>query len=468
MTMTSRNPATGAALRSYEEFTEAALESRLTQAADAFQRWRATPLDERAALMRRAADILDADRDELASLMTLEMGKPIAAAQAEAEKCARVCRYYADHAAAFLADEHIDTGREASFVRYQPLGPILAVMPWNFPLWQVFRFLAPALTAGNVGLLKHASNVPGCALAIEDVLRRAGFPDGVFQTLLVGSDAVERIIRDDRVRAVTLTGSEGAGAAVAAAAGKALKKTVLELGGSDPFIVMPSADVDRAADVAVTARTINNGQSCIAAKRFIIAAEIYNAFATRFIERMRALRIGDPLDPGTDIGPLATSSIRDELHDQVQASVRAGARLLTGGESIAGPGWFYPPTVLADAPRDSPAWREELFGPVATLFRVTDIDEAIAVANATSFGLGSAAWTSDRAEQARFADELEAGVVFINGMVASDPRLPFGGVKRSGYGRELGRTGMLEFVNIKTVVVENGDTDTGPGRAAAE
>jgi succinate-semialdehyde dehydrogenase / glutarate-semialdehyde dehydrogenase len=468
MTMTSRNPANGAALRSYEELTEAALETRLTRAADAFRRWRTAPLDERAALMRRAADILDADRDELARLMTLEMGKPIAAAQAEAEKCARVCRYYAEHAAAFLADEHIDTGREASFVRYQPLGPVLAVMPWNFPLWQVFRFLAPALTAGNVGLLKHASNVPGCALAIEDVLRRAGFPDGVFQTLLVGSDSVERIICDDRVRAVTLTGSEGAGAAVAAAAGKALKKTVLELGGSDPFIVMPSADVDRAAEVAVTARTINNGQSCIAAKRFIIASEIYDAFATRFIERMRALRVGDPLDPGTDIGPLATSSIRDELHEQVQASVRAGARLLSGGESMAGPGWFYPPTVLADAPRDSPAWREELFGPVATLFRVADIDEAMAVANATTFGLGSAAWTRERAEQARFADELEAGVVFINGMVASDPRLPFGGVKRSGYGRELGRAGMLEFVNIKTVVVENGDTETGRGRAAAE
>jgi succinate-semialdehyde dehydrogenase / glutarate-semialdehyde dehydrogenase len=339
-------------------------------------------------------------------------------------------------------------------VRYQPLGVILAIMPWNFPFWQVFRFAAPALMAGNVALLKHASSVPQCALAVEDIIRRAGFPADVLQALLIDTDATRELIADRRVRAVTLTGSERAGASVAAAAGSELKKTVLELGGSDPFIVMPSADLDAAVKTAVTARTINNGQSCIAAKRFIVADAIYDEFADAFVARMRDLRMGDPMDPGTQLGPLATESIRDDLHVQVEQSVKAGARLLLGGTVPAGDGWFYPPTVLADIPRDAPAWGEELFGPVASLFRVPDIDAAIRLANDSDFGLGSAAWTRDAAEQDRFTGELEAGMVCINGMVASDPRLPFGGIKRSGYGRELGRAGILEFVNMKTVVVE--------------
>jgi succinate-semialdehyde dehydrogenase / glutarate-semialdehyde dehydrogenase len=467
MPMTSRNPATGETLRTFDELTDAQLEEKLQLAIGAFERHRRTPLEERARKMRRAADILDSEKNEFGRLMTLEMGKPIAAAIAEAEKCAWVCRYYADNAADFLADEPVDTGDRTSFVRYQPIGPVLAVMPWNFPFWQVFRFVAPGLMAGNVGLLKHASNVPQCALAIEDIVRRAGFPDGVFQTLLVGSDAVERIIRDSRIRAVTLTGSEPAGAAVARVAGECIKKTVLELGGSDPFIVMGSADIAKAAATAVTARTINNGQSCIAAKRFIVADEVYDDFAAHFVRGMDALRMGDPLDEATQLGPLATDRLRDELHEQVEQSVRRGARVLTGGAHAAGPGWFYQPTILADIPQDSPAYRDELFGPVASLFRVRDIDEAITVANDSPFGLGAAAWTRDPAEQQRFTHELEAGLVFINGMVASDPRLPFGGVKNSGYGRELGRDGIREFLNIKTVVVE-GSLPPEPKHAAAE
>ena len=404
--------------------------------------------------MRRAAGILEADKHEFARIMTLEMGKPIGAAVAEVEKCAWVCRYYADHASAFLADESVDTGRPASFIRYQPLGIVLAIMPWNFPFWQVFRFLAPGLMAGNVGLLKHASSVPQCALAIEDIVRRAGFTDHVFQALLIDTDRVADIIAHPHVRAVTLTGSDGAGAAVAATAGRELKKTVLELGGSDPFIVMPSADLDAAISTAVTARTINNGQSCIAAKRFIVAEAIYDEFRERFTRTMAALRMGDPLDPATELGPLATRAIRDELHEQVRNSVDAGAALLTGGTVPDGDGWFYPPTVLDDIPEQAPAFREELFGPVASLFRVADVDDAIALANDSVYGLGSAAWTRDENEKARFIEGIEAGIVTINGMVASDPRLPFGGIRRSGYGRELGRAGILEFVNIKTVMVE--------------
>jgi succinate-semialdehyde dehydrogenase / glutarate-semialdehyde dehydrogenase len=454
MPMTSRNPATGEILRTFDELNAAQLEEKLQLAVHAFRHHRRTSIDERARMMRRAADILDNEKQELGRLMTLEMGKPITAAIAETEKCAWVCRYYADNAADFLADEPVDTGDRTSFVRYQPIGPVLAVMPWNFPFWQVFRFVAPGLMAGNVGLLKHASNVPQCALAIEDIVRRAGFAEGVFQALLVGSDAVERIIRDPRIRAVTLTGSEPAGAAVARVAGECIKKTVLELGGSDPFIVMGSADIEKAAATAVTARTINNGQSCIAAKRFIVADDVYDDFAARFVAGMQALRMGDPLDDGTQLGPLATDRLRDELHEQVEQSVRRGARVLTGGAPADGPGWFYQPTVLADIPADSPAHRDELFGPVASLFRVHGIDEAIAVANDSPFGLGAAAWTGDTAEQQRFTRELEAGLVFINGMVASDPRLPFGGVKNSGYGRELGRDGIREFLNIKSVVVE--------------
>jgi succinate-semialdehyde dehydrogenase/glutarate-semialdehyde dehydrogenase len=465
MTMTSRNPATGEILRTYDALSAEQLEQKLTLAESAFASHRRTSFARRAECMRAAGDILERDSLRLGRLMTLEMGKPIAAAIAEAEKCAWVCRYYADHAERFLADEEIDIGDRRSFIRHQPIGAVLAVMPWNFPFWQVFRFVAPAVMAGNVGVLKHASNVPGCALAIEDVMRRAGFDDGVFQALLVESDAVAALIRDPRIRAVTLTGSDRAGAAVAATAGECLKKSVLELGGSDPFIIMPSATLENAAETAVAARTINNGQSCIAAKRFIIADSIYDRFVPLFVERMRALRIGDPLDEQTQIGPLATRSIRDELAKQVDETVGRGARLLTGGRTPERPGWFYEPTVLEDIPGDSPAYRDELFGPVASLFRARDIDDAIRIANDSPFGLGSAAWTNDADEQRRFIAELDAGMVFINSMVASDPRLPFGGVKRSGYGRELGRIGILEFVNVKSVVVNPG---TGAAAGAAD
>jgi succinate-semialdehyde dehydrogenase/glutarate-semialdehyde dehydrogenase len=454
MPIRSINPATGELLAGFDTLSEPALRTRLDAAAAAAAAYRRTALAERAAWMHNAADILEQDRQHFAHLMTLEMGKPIGAAAAEAEKCARACRYYAEHAATFLADDAVDTGRVASYIRCQPLGIILAIMPWNFPFWQVFRFLAPALMAGNTALIKHASNVPQCALAIDDIIRRAGFPDGVCQTLFIETDTTHDVIRDPRVRAVTLTGSDRAGAAVAATAGSQLKKTVLELGGSDPFIILPGADLEAAIDTAVAARTINNGQSCIAAKRFIIADAIHDRFLDAFTARMAALRTGDPADPATQIGPLATEAIREDLHAQVVESVRAGARCLTGGHIPEGPGWFYPPTVLTDIPRHAPAYHEELFGPVAAVFRVPDLDAAIALANDSVYGLGSAVWTGDTHEQERAASELEAGIVCINGMVASDPRLPFGGVKRSGYGRELGRAGILEFVNMKTVMVE--------------
>ena len=392
--------------------------------------------------------------------MTTEMGKPLKAAISETEKCAWVCRYYAENAERHLADEVVETNAKRSYVRFQPLGPVLAVMPWNFPFWQVFRFAAPALMAGNVGLLKHASNVPQCALAIEDIFRRAGFPEGAFQTLLIGSDKVESILNDARVVAATLTGSEPAGASVASIAGKQIKKTVLELGGSDPFIVMPSANLDEAVTTAVKARTINNGQSCIAAKRFIVAAEIYTAFEKKFVEEMKALRIGDPLEESTDIGPLATTQIVKDLEKQVEQAVASGARVLTGGKRIDRPGNFYEPTVLVNVDPATPVSCEEIFGPVAMLFSVNNTDEAIHLANATPFGLGSAAWTNDAAEQEQFINELQAGCVFINGMVASDPRLPFGGVKHSGYGRELAEFGIREFVNIKTVWIGENKTAT--------
>jgi succinate-semialdehyde dehydrogenase/glutarate-semialdehyde dehydrogenase len=381
------------------------------------------------------------------------MGKPIAAARAEAAKCALACRYYAEHGERLLADEPIDAGPGRAFIRYQPIGAVLAVMPWNFPFWQVFRFAAPALMAGNVGLLKHASNVPQCALAIEEIIRRAGFPADVFQTLLIGAAAVEGILNDRRVKAATLTGSEPAGIAVAAQAGRQIKKTVLELGGSDPFVVMPSADLGRAVKTAIQARILNNGQSCIAAKRFIVDARIADEFERRFVTGMAALRIGDPMDESTDVGPLATPAILEELESQVSRSVAMGARLLTGGHRLPRPGNFYAPTVLVGVPENAPAYRDELFGPVAVMFRARDIDDAIRLANDTAFGLGASAWTADPAEQQRFIDEIESGMVFVNAMVASDARLPFGGVKRSGYGRELAAHGLREFVNIKTVKV---------------
>jgi succinate-semialdehyde dehydrogenase/glutarate-semialdehyde dehydrogenase len=407
--------------------------------------------EERAVRMFRAADILESNKLEFARTMTTEMGKPLLAAVGEAEKCAWVCRYYAETANEHLANRTVETNASKSFVKFQPLGPVLAVMPWNFPFWQVFRFAAPALMAGNVGLLKHASNVPQCALAIEDIFRRAGFPEGAFQTLLIGSDSVEQVLKDKRVVAATLTGSEPAGRSVASIAGEQIKKTVLELGGSDPFIVMPSADVSKAVTTAVKARTINNGQSCIAAKRFIVATEIYDRFEAAFVEQMKSLRVGDPMEESTDVGPLATPQIVNDLEKQVNDAVAAGARVLTGGKRINRPGNFFEPTVVTNLDPVAPVSCEEIFGPVATLFRVNTIDDAIRLANSTPFGLGSAAWTNDKAEQLKFIEELEAGCVFINGMVASDPRLPFGGIKTSGYGRELAEFGIREFVNIKTV-----------------
>jgi succinate-semialdehyde dehydrogenase/glutarate-semialdehyde dehydrogenase len=451
MPIASINPTTGETLKTFDALSAQQLDEKLRLAAHTFRTYRRTSFAERTRLMLRAAEILETRKHELAKVMTLEMGKPIKTAVSEAEKCALVCRYYADTAAQHLADEVVETNARKSYVSFQPLGPVLAVMPWNFPFWQVFRFAAPALMAGNVGLLKHASNVPQCALAIEEIFRDAGFPAGAFQTLLIGSDAVERILNDPRVVAATLTGSEPAGRSVASIAGNQIKTTVLELGGSDPFIVMPSANLKEAVTTAVKARTINNGQSCIAAKRFIVANEIYDEFERRFVKGMRALRIGDPLEESTEIGPLATPQIVNDLDEQVKRAVASGARVLTGGKKLDRPGNFYEPTVLVNLDLNAPVSCEEIFGPVAMLFRAINIDEAIEIANATTFGLGSAAWTNDTNEQARFIDELEAGSVFINGMVASDPRLPFGGVKHSGYGRELAEFGIREFVNIKTV-----------------
>jgi succinate-semialdehyde dehydrogenase / glutarate-semialdehyde dehydrogenase len=453
MPIASINPATGETLKTFDSLTKAQIDEKLQRASDTFRVYRESSFAERAAMMTRAAEILEAEKQDFARMMTTEMGKPIKGAVGEAEKCAWVCRYYAETAQQHLADQLVQTDAGKSYVKFQPVGPVLAVMPWNFPFWQVFRFAAPALMAGNVGLLKHASNVPQCALAIEDIFSRAGFPEGAFQTLLVGSDAVEEILRDTRVVAATLTGSEPAGRSVAGIAGNEIKKTVLELGGSDPFIVMRSANLQQAVATAVKARTINNGQSCIAAKRFIVSQEIYAEFEERFIEEMKALTVGDPLNESTEIGPLATEQILKDVDEQVKTSVAAGAILLTGGKKREGAGNFYEPTVLANIPENSPAYSEEIFGPVALLFRVEGVAEAIRVANATTFGLGAAAWTNDEGERDEFIDNLEAGCVFINGMVASDPRLPFGGIKNSGYGRELGEFGIREFVNMKTVSI---------------
>ena len=451
MAIATINPTTGETLKTFTELTAEEIETKLQLAGSTFQTYKRTSFGDRAAWMLRAAEILETEKQGLGKMMTIEMGKPLKAAISEAEKCAWVCRYYAETAEQHLADNRVETSAKQSFVRFQPLGPVLAVMPWNFPFWQVFRFAAPALMAGNVGLLKHASNVPQCALAIEDIFLRAGFPEGAFQTLLLGSDKVEAILNDARVVAATLTGSEPAGRSVASIAGKQIKKTVLELGGSDPFIVMPSANLKEAISTAVKARTINNGQSCIAAKRFIVASAIYDQFERGFVDEMRALRVGDPLAENTDIGPLATPQIVNDLDEQVKKAVASGARLLSGGKRLDQPGNFYEPTVLVDVDPSTPVSCEEIFGPVAMLFRVNDIDEAIRLANATTFGLGAAAWTNETREQQQFINELEAGSVFINGMVASDPRLPFGGVKHSGYGRELAAFGIREFVNIKTV-----------------
>ncbi len=451
MAIASINPATGKKLKEFLAFTEKEVEERLKRAKEAFAHHRREPFAKRGQLMLAAASLLEQEKKELAQTITLEMGKLLAGAIGEVEKCVRVCRFYAENAERFLEDEPVQTDAARSFVRYQPLGAVLAIMPWNFPFWQVFRFAVPALMAGNVGLLKHAANVPQCALAIEKIFCRAGFDEGVFQTLLIEAEQVERVIVDPRVKAVTLTGSERAGSAVASAAAREIKKAVLELGGSDPFIVMPSADFKAALTTAIKARTINSGQSCIAAKRFLVADTIYDEFLRQFVEGMRALKIGDPLDETTEIGPLATEQILNGVHDQVQKSIAAGAKLLTGGNRIHGPGFFYEPTVLVDVPRESPAYCEEVFGPVASIFRVRDAADAIEIANDSPFGLGASAWTGDPTEKELFASELDAGVVFINGMVASDPRLPFGGVKRSGFGRELGAHGIREFTNVKTI-----------------
>jgi succinate-semialdehyde dehydrogenase/glutarate-semialdehyde dehydrogenase len=454
LAIATTNPATGEVLKTFEPLTAAQIEQKLQLAASAFRMHRRTSFADRANKMLRAAEILEKEKEECAHLMTLEMGKPIKAAVAEALKCATGCRYYAENAEKFLTDEAVETGAKRSFIRYLPIGPILAVMPWNFPFWQVFRFVAPALMGGNVGLLKHASNVPQCALKIEDILRRAGFAEGVFQTLLIGSGPVDSLLNDSRIVAATLTGSEQAGIQVGISAAKRIKKVVLELGGSDPFIVMPSSDLDLAVATAVDARVQNNGQSCIAAKRFIVAEQIADEFERRFVQRMQELRVGDPFEESTQLGPLANADAVASLDSDVKKTVAAGARVLTGGHALDRPGNFYAPTVLIDIPPDSPAYCEEFFGPVASIFRVKDADQAIAVANDSRFGLGASAWTQDPGETEKFINELEAGMVFLNKMVASDPRLPFGGVKYSGHGRELAQFGIREFMNIKTVYVD--------------
>ncbi|MEU2968063.1 NADP-dependent succinic semialdehyde dehydrogenase [Streptomyces ardesiacus] len=457
MPIATVNPANGETLRTYEAMGEEEIERRIELAEATFRTYRTTGFYERAGLLRRAADLLEADQKEIGRVITTEMGKPVKQARAEAAKCAKAMRWYADHAAELLADEEPgdadvkDSGASRALVRYRPLGPVLAVMPWNFPLWQVIRFAAPALMAGNVGLLKHASNVPQTALYLEDLFHRAGFPEGCFQTLLIGSAAVDDVLRDERVRAATLTGSEPAGRAVASTAGEMIKKTVLELGGSDPFVVMPSADIERAAAVAVTARTQNAGQSCIAAKRFIVHTDVYDAFAERFAEGMRALKVGDPMDEETEVGPLSSEQGLNDLVELVDDAVRGGATVLCGGERPEGPGWYYPPTVLAGITREMRIHREEAFGPVATLYRAADLDEAVLIANDTDFGLSSNVWTRDDADVDRFVRDLEAGGVYVNGMTASHPAFPFGGVKRSGYGRELSGHGIREFCNITTV-----------------
>jgi len=468
MAIATTNPATGEVVKAFDPMTPEEIEVRLERAHRGYDVVRRTSFAQRAAWMRAAADILDAEIDDVARTMTIEMGKTLASAKGEVAKCAKGCRYYADHTEEFLADEIVDpawVGATGALVRYQPIGPVLAVMPWNFPLWQAMRFAAPALMAGNVGLLKHASNVPQSALFIEDLFRRAGFPEGSFQTLLIGSAQVEAVICDPRVRAVTLTGSEAAGRAVAGVAGRELKKSVLELGGSDPFVVMPSANIEQAAAIATTARCQNNGQSCIAAKRFIVHTDIYDAFTEAFVAKMSALRVGDPMVAGTDIGPLATEQGRADIEEQVRDAVAKGASVLCGGARLDQPGWWYQPTVVADLTPDMKMYAEEVFGPVAGLYRVNSREEALELANGTQFGLGSNAWTNDADEQEYFINGLEAGAVFINGMTTSFAELPFGGVRNSGYGRELSSHGIKEFCNAKTVWI--GSTEAGTNTPTA-
>lgn len=471
MAIATTNPATGEVLTRFDPLTEDQIDDRLARAVAGFEELRRTSYHQRAGWMRAVADILDAEAGDIAQLMTTEMGKTLASAKAEVAKCATACRFYAEHAAGFLADEPADAqavGAVRAYARYQPLGPVLAIMPWNFPLWQAMRFAAPALMAGNVGLLKHASNVPQTALLLSDVFRRAGFPEGAFQTLLITSGQVEQVLTDPRVRAATLTGSEAAGRAVAQIAARVVKKMVLELGGSDPFVVMPSADIARAAAVATTARCQNNGQSCIAAKRFIVHTDVYDAFTEAFVATMTSLTVGDPMADGTDVGPLALESGRDDVADQVADAVAKGARVLCSGHVPDQPGWWYPPTVVTDLTPQMRMWSEEVFGPVAGLYRVSSYEEAIDVANGTAFGLGANAWTTDPAEQERFITDLEAGAVFINGMTTSYPSLPFGGVKSSGYGRELSAQGIREFCNLKTVWIGPGDSASSRPGAHAE
>jgi succinate-semialdehyde dehydrogenase/glutarate-semialdehyde dehydrogenase len=454
MPIATINPATGETLKTFEQLSDREIDRKLQIAADTFPKYRKSTFAQRAALMQRAAGILESKKEAFARTMTTEMGKTFRSAVEEAVKCAWVCRFYAENGEAFLADDVVSTPATRSYVRYQPLGPVLAVMPWNYPFWQVIRAAAPILTAGNVMLLKHASNVPQCALLIEELFREAGFPEGVFQTLLIGSPKVEAILGDSRIAAATLTGSEGAGVQVAMGAARKVKKVVLELGGSDPFIVMPNANLDEAVATAVKARISNNGQSCIAAKRFIIAEPIADEFQRKFVATMAALKVGDPFDEKTDLGPLATKDGVETLDRSVRTTVESGGELLTGGKPLNRPGNFYAPTVLGRIPRGSPAHCDELFGPVASVFRAKDLDEAIRIANDSRFGLGASAWTNDEKERERLINEIESGMVFINRMVASDPRLPFGGVKWSGYGRELGTFGIREFTDVKTVWIQ--------------
>ena len=453
----SINPATGEVLKSFEEFTSQQVDQALAEADGAFREWRRKSFDERAVPMRKAAEVLRRHKEEYARLITLEMGKPIVEAEAEIEKCAWNCEFYAENAARFLADDHIQTNAKDSYVAYEPLGVVLAIMPWNFPFWQVVRFAAPALMAGNAAVLKHASNVPQCALAIEQTFREAGFPKGLFRTILISGGGVEKIIEDPRVKAVTLTGSSVVGERVAGAAGRNLKKQVLELGGSDPFIVLKDADLQAAAETAAKARFQNTGQSCICAKRFIVEEAVADEFVQRFKEEATKLKIGDPLDRNTNLGPLAREDLRDTLERQVEASVKQGARVILGGHSIPGKGYYFEPTILSGVDDEMPAFREETFGPVAAVVRAKDEQEALELANDSEYGLGASIWTRDTERGQRLAREVESGAVFVNGLVASDPRLPFGGVKRSGYGRELSEFGIREFTNIQTIVLN--DTD---------